>query len=343
MEGSITTYNKLRERQLEDHPEWVPSLTDLVYVEHGTGSDRNRVFTLNELFGSNREIELLTDNVSGDTHSLTSADIVEAFKAGRIPVVVVGGGESGTLTRLYYFPKKIYYKDEGYGSNINRDCEFYCFGNDSNGHKVLTWRRYYNIPVQGHGEKYSETVIDLTYPESWQTDELKVGTKWIVKKVETTGDDALAIGYISDNTFVPVMAFKNDGSLVTFGQNAIATDSWKVKETATVLTVMTNEDSPKPFMSFDKTNEYADFKRVYIGSKNVVSISGPTDIGSLSLYSRYPANTILTLFNETSSDKNVTIYGSGQGAEVETIPSHSARQYVKGSSRWYPIYAKDPS
>lgn len=49
MNGSITTVNELRARQEEDHPEWVPAVADLFYACHGTGSDRDRVFSIDEL------------------------------------------------------------------------------------------------------------------------------------------------------------------------------------------------------------------------------------------------------------------------------------------------------
>lgn len=49
MAENITTLNVMKARQQGAHPEWTPDLIDLLYVEHGTGSDRNRVFTLEEV------------------------------------------------------------------------------------------------------------------------------------------------------------------------------------------------------------------------------------------------------------------------------------------------------
>lgn len=46
---SITSLLDKYLKQVEQHPEWVPELGDIVYVVHGTGSDRDRVFTLDDI------------------------------------------------------------------------------------------------------------------------------------------------------------------------------------------------------------------------------------------------------------------------------------------------------
>lgn len=46
---SITSLLYKYLKQVEQHPEWVPELGDIVYVVHGTGSDRDRVFTLDNI------------------------------------------------------------------------------------------------------------------------------------------------------------------------------------------------------------------------------------------------------------------------------------------------------
>ena len=73
MEGSITTYNEMRTRQEEDHPDWVPALSDLLFLEHGMGSDRNRVFTLEEVRNLIQTLftEIVVNNGQGGTAQTT--------------------------------------------------------------------------------------------------------------------------------------------------------------------------------------------------------------------------------------------------------------------------------
>ena len=49
-EESITSLDLMRQEQESAHPTDTPALTDMVYAQHGTGSDRNRVWTLSEIF-----------------------------------------------------------------------------------------------------------------------------------------------------------------------------------------------------------------------------------------------------------------------------------------------------
>ena len=46
---SITTYVAKKAAQDEAHPEYTPSLEDVLYVVHGTGSDRDRLYTLQQI------------------------------------------------------------------------------------------------------------------------------------------------------------------------------------------------------------------------------------------------------------------------------------------------------
>lgn len=151
-----TTYEDMRAHQEETHPDALPEPTDLVYVQHGTGSDRNRVFTLQEIYDVSKEYVYIQDD-----DSLTSRAIVEAYKTGKIPVVWIGGGSSGVATRMYFYPKKIYYNENG-TLEIDRDCVFYGVGLDDDGNATIYVRRYYNIPVQGQGEKRTLYEMDVS-------------------------------------------------------------------------------------------------------------------------------------------------------------------------------------
>lgn len=49
MAENVTTLFDKWQKQQQDHPDWVPTLEDILYVIHGTGSDRDRVYTLEEV------------------------------------------------------------------------------------------------------------------------------------------------------------------------------------------------------------------------------------------------------------------------------------------------------
>lgn len=49
MAENVTTLLDKWQKQQQDHPDWVPALEDILYVIHGTGRDRDRVYTLEEV------------------------------------------------------------------------------------------------------------------------------------------------------------------------------------------------------------------------------------------------------------------------------------------------------
>lgn len=216
MAENMTTLLEKWQKQQQEHPDWTPSPEDLLYFIHGTGSDRDRLFPLSMIYDGSHQIEYITD--SG---SLTSEQIVNVYKSGRLPVVRMGGGGSGTQTTLYFYPKSIYYKDEGYGSNINRDCLFFAVtyvkesGENFYRTKVQI-RRYYNIPVQGYGEQTDEQTVDLTYPDSIKTGMIQLGDGWSTRRIQVPGDqDAFAISKMVDGVPEDVLTVRFSDGLVT--------------------------------------------------------------------------------------------------------------------------------
>lgn len=49
MAENVTTLLDKWQKQRQDHPDWVPALEDILYVIHGTVSDRDRVYTLEQV------------------------------------------------------------------------------------------------------------------------------------------------------------------------------------------------------------------------------------------------------------------------------------------------------
>lgn len=76
-EESITSLDLMRQEQTSAHPTDTPALTDMVYAQHGTGSDRNRVWTLSEIFAlfANESITELVIPAQGGKATLTGGKL----------------------------------------------------------------------------------------------------------------------------------------------------------------------------------------------------------------------------------------------------------------------------
>ena len=49
MAENVTTLLEKWQKQQQDHPEWTPALEDILYVNHGSGSDRDRLYSLEQV------------------------------------------------------------------------------------------------------------------------------------------------------------------------------------------------------------------------------------------------------------------------------------------------------
>lgn len=49
MAENVTTLLGKWQKQQQDHPEWTPALEDILYVNHGSGSDRDRLYSLEQV------------------------------------------------------------------------------------------------------------------------------------------------------------------------------------------------------------------------------------------------------------------------------------------------------
>ena len=309
------------------------------------GSERQLYDLVSDMFGRAKEIEYLTD--SG---SLTSQQIVNVYKSGRLPVVKMGGGGSGTQTTLYFYPKSIYYKDEGYGSNINRDCLFFAVnyvkesGEDFYRMKVQI-RRYYNIPAPDQGEKYSETVVDLTYPESMHSDTVFLGSTWKIEKAVYSTDEYLVVRRLNGSTWEDVAVFRSDGSRLKISGGCLDLVNWAFSNpTNTTLQLATTDNDAIVAMSFDKTTGnttvHRDLKvnKVFTLGDNVHGADATFSLLSSDMRD-YPNKTIVTVCNTHATNQiNVTY----KDQKSENIRAGAAKQFVKYSGTWYPINAYDP-
>ena len=76
-EESITSLDLMRQEQESAHPTDTPETTDLVYAQRGTGSDRNRVWKLSEIFAlfANESITELVIPAQGGKATLTGGKL----------------------------------------------------------------------------------------------------------------------------------------------------------------------------------------------------------------------------------------------------------------------------
>lgn len=303
MAENQTTLLEKWQKQQQEHPEWTPSPEDLLYFIHGTGSDRDRLFPLSMVYDGSRQIEYITD--SG---SLTSEQIVNVYKSGRLPVVRMGGGGPGTQTTLYFYPKSIYYKDEDYGSNINRDCLFFAVtyvkesGEDFYRMKVQI-RRYYNIPVEGYGEQTDEQAVDLTSPDS-----ISVGTKLEVGSWDLVdgGQGSFAVQRTANDVTIRAMTATSDG-VVSF-PNGIS-GGMRVSGDLNVLGSISGTIASKHVDLLDST-------------------ANPFDLNSVSGVGNYEP---LYVFNEHAGSHSVS-FNSGNSV---SIGSRKFVVFVKINDLWY--------
>lgn len=163
MAQHITSLPERHAAQQTAHPDWTPELNDVAYVTHGTGSDRDRFFTLDqirELFDSSaNNIEYLTQT------NLTSAKIFEVLEAGKLPVLQIGDGGASGYTKMYAYPVSFYKVTEGADAGYRR-AVFFRYSRDVDGNaesNKLYWYKYVNIPVAGQGESYTNGTVDLDF------------------------------------------------------------------------------------------------------------------------------------------------------------------------------------
>lgn len=79
-EQSITTYVARRAMQEAEHPEYKPDLGDILYATHGTGSDRDRFYTLQEI----------AEKIAGGS-GITELEIRKALVGGGNKIVHIDG------------------------------------------------------------------------------------------------------------------------------------------------------------------------------------------------------------------------------------------------------------
>ena len=93
MEENVTTLLEKWQKQQQDHPEWTPALEDLLYVIHGSGSDRDRLYSLEQL---RNLIQTLFSQiiVSGLGAGSTKIDpgTIELYGGNGLKVKMQGGG-----------------------------------------------------------------------------------------------------------------------------------------------------------------------------------------------------------------------------------------------------------
>ena len=338
MEAHITTLNEMRDRQLEDHPEWTIDKDDLVYVEHGTGSDRNRVFTVNDIYEGSREIAFLQDVASGGQHSLTSAEIVNAYRAGKIPVVYIGAAGQSGGTRIWFFPKEVQYTHTG-----DRTCEFYGFVEDQSDNRVMLFRKYY---TDNHEEKYSDWSYNMTHPEKVDTDELWLSDDWRIRNNSSVG---LVIEKKSGDTWTTA-AIVNKDTLDLTSAKSVRSDSWILDpgtSGSASLKVITGTGSSRNESEImtstgasGVTTMKSDFtaeKDLRVGGNFILPklIETDSDInlttGDYADDTKYPVGSQICIWHSTNSSVHVYCFSS---AGDYVLPAYGALMLVKtkGSS-----------
>lgn len=92
MAENITTLLEKWQKQMQDHPEWLPALEDVFYLNHGSGSDRDRIYSLEQVRNLIQSLfTSLTVSNNGVANTTIDPGTVSTYGGEGIRVRVQGG------------------------------------------------------------------------------------------------------------------------------------------------------------------------------------------------------------------------------------------------------------
>ena len=92
MAENVTTLLDKWQKQVQDHPEWLPALEDILYVIHGTGSDRDRLYSLEQVRNLIQSLfTSLTVSNNGVANTTITPGTVSIYGGEGVKVRVQGG------------------------------------------------------------------------------------------------------------------------------------------------------------------------------------------------------------------------------------------------------------
>lgn len=356
MAENVTTLFEKWQKQQQEHPEWTPSLEDLVYFIHGSGSDRDRLYSVEQLRNFLQTvITALTGlkNISisyssnNDGITITGSHGSIYIEGGNPPRIRFVSDQGGPRSELTHNGLKLV-KSSGTESekqalqSLDNDGNF-----TANKSYVLEssqdTQRQFKVKSSGGGAfSYMDYNKVVVIDGSGNTVVEKNGVT-ITKKVGT-GSASVSMSMSDTNDSV---TFDKPVKLEEY----LVGSYWKIRSQsaqsgATFVIAKKNGDNWDDKFLFDATGNTLTLRdaQLKVGglftSSNVVLAKEDVAL-TQTPYSSYPAGTELTIVNDKDSGSITVTYGNGQ---TENILSHAARKYVKCSTAgWGRIFAYDPT
>lgn len=92
MAENTTTLLDKWQKQMQDHPEWLPALEDVFYLNHGTGRDRDRIYSLEQVRNLIQSLfTSLTVSNNGVANTTITPGTVSTYGGDGLRVRVQGG------------------------------------------------------------------------------------------------------------------------------------------------------------------------------------------------------------------------------------------------------------
>lgn len=349
MAENVTTLLEKWEKQQQDHPEWTPALEDILYVNHGSGSDRDRLYSLeqvrdliqglfelihmekngSELDADGEKLIVKKSTQGGNyTATLDKDGMVVGFPTigyiryglRKIEFLAADGttkvGEFSLDNGKFKFDKSVNVTGDIEGSgDVNASGDLRAAG------KVVSRGK----EVNSYGDKFpygssyfklaeNDFIIASAPGPSGQS----------VFRVQLNGSayDVIGVGGLSANRVASDVHAVGDGWEVAKSGGYLVFNKVGSGGTATSVARFVGNDF--------------EMLAGYIRGKNTILTTSDIDLTS-SAYSSIAAGTELTIVNDGISIVTVTV-ASGT---TEVIGRDFARKYIKGLSGWKRLTAMD--
>ena len=346
MAENVTTLLEKWQKQQQDHPEWTPALEDILYVNHGSGSDRDRLYSLeqvrdliqglfelihmekngSELDADGEKLTVTKSTQGGDyTAKLDKDGMIVGFPTigyiryglRNIEFLAADGttkvGEFSLDNGKFKLDKSV-----DVTGDVNASGDLSATGKVvSSGKEVNSYGN--TVPSGGSYFKLAENdfIIASATGASGRS----------VFRVQLNGSayDVIGVGGLSANRVASDVHAVGDGWEVAKSGNDLAFKKVGSGGTATSVARFVGND--------------LEMLAGYIRGKNTILATSNVDLTS-SAYSSIAAGTELTVVNDGSTTISVT-YASG--ATAENIAASTARKYVKKTSGFAKMLALDPT